>query len=116
VWEVAERAQIAARPGRVWRVVNDHEGHLSADGETREIRIDVAEEPRELAWTSLGSFDGGEPREVQWWFRLAPSWNGTEVEHGVRVPDVPAASEQLHLRAGIVEALATVKARAERAS
>ena len=109
-----ERAQIAARPGRVWRVVNDHEGHLSADGDASEIRIDVADEPRELAWTSLGSF-GGEQLEVQWWFRLAPSWNGTEVEHGVRVPHVPAASEQLDLREGIVETLATVKARAERA-
>ncbi len=104
-----ERAQIAARPGLVWRVVSDH-------GEEREIRIDVADEPRELAWTSLRSFDGGaEQLDVEWWFRLAPSWNGTELEHGVRVPRAPAASDQLHLRQGIVETLSTVKARAERA-
>jgi hypothetical protein len=107
---VVERAQVAARPGRVWRVVNDR-------GEAREIRTDVADEPRELAWTALRSFDGSDEQlDVQWWFRLAPSWNGTEVEHGVRVPRAPAASEQLDLRQEIVETLATVKARAERAS
>ena len=118
MWEVVERAEIAARPGRVWRVVRDHEGHadLSSDGEVRAIRIDVDDEPRELAWTSLRSFDGGaEQLEVQWWFRLAPSWNGTEVEHGVRVPRAPAASEQLDLRQGVVETLATIKERAEQA-
>jgi hypothetical protein len=116
VWEVVESAQVAARPGRVWRVVNDHEGHAdrTGNGEVRAIRIDVADEPRELAWTSPRSFDDGEQLEVQWWFRLAPSWNGTEVEHGVRVPRPPAASEQLELRQSIVETLATVKARAER--
>ena len=53
-------------------------------------RIDTANEPRELAWTSLLSLDDDDAAdagvEVQWWFRLAPNWTGTEVEHGVRVP------------------------------
>lgn len=117
MWEVVERAEIAARPGRVWRIISDIEGHadLAGSGEVRAIRIDVADEPRELAWTSLLSLDDGtgEPTEVQWWFQLAPNWTGTEVEHGVRVERAPLASEQLDVRRRLVATLANVKARAE---
>jgi hypothetical protein len=111
VWEVVERAEVAARPGKVWHIVSD----IAEAGEQRAFAIDVANEPRELAWTSLASlYDGaGVHVEVRWWFRLAPNWTGTELEHGVGVEHDPTASEQLDVRRRLVATLANVKARAE---
>jgi hypothetical protein len=158
VWEVVERAQVATRPGRVWQVVSDIGGHaaLAGSGEVRAIRIggplepgtefegdiavgevgsfvsrnriDVVDEPNELAWTSFPPLDDDETEEhqieVHWWFRLAPSWNGTEVEHGFRVFPPRAGADELAaflertdriatVRRGMVATLANVKARAE---
>ncbi len=112
MWRVVERAEIAARPGRVWRVVREIQSY-----ETPVISVDVVDEPREFAWTSLLSSDdgAGERTEAQWWFRLAPNWTGTEVEHGIRVERVPTVSEELDVRRRLVATLANVKARAEAA-
>jgi hypothetical protein len=111
VWGLVERAEIAARPGLVWRVVRD----LAGDGAPDGIKTDVVDEPHELAWTALLSLDGGtgEATEVRWSFRLAPNWTGTEVEHGARVERVPTPSEQLDLKRRMVATLANVKGRAE---
>ena len=111
--EVVERAEVAARPGAVWRIARE-----LPDGEAEPAaRVDTAHEPRELAWTSLLSLVDGGPVdagvEVQWWFRLAPNWTGTEVEHGVRVPRDLVAAEAAALRRRLVARLASVKARAE---
>ncbi|MEX1009076.1 MAG: hypothetical protein WD271_14690 [Acidimicrobiia bacterium] len=159
MWEVVERAEIAARPGRVWRIVSDIEGHvdLAGSGEVRAIRIDgplaagtsfegdiavgevgsfvsrntidIVDEARELAWTSFPPLDDDETEdhqiEVHWWFRLAPSWNGTELEHGFRVAPPRAGAVELAaflertdrlttVRRGMVATLANVKARAEK--
>jgi hypothetical protein len=84
-------------------------------------RIDVVDEARELAWTSFQpstavSLDdsSARPREVQWWFRLAPGWTGTDVEHGCRatsqVGDDAFAAE---VRARMLVTLANLKAKAE---
>ena len=83
------------------------------DGESiGPARVDTADEPRELAWTSTLALVDGEA-EVHVWFRLAPSWNGTEVEHGIRGADALAAVDDAALRRGLVATLASVKARAE---
>jgi hypothetical protein len=91
--------------------------------------IDRVDEQRELAWTSYPPIDDDETPdhqiEVHWWFRLEPSWQGTEVEHGFRVPPPRAGAEELGrflertgrletVRQGMVRTLANVKARAER--
>jgi hypothetical protein len=65
-----------------------------------------------LAWASVLPLGDGET-EVHAWFRLAPSWNGTEVEHGLRGADVLAAVDDAALRRRLVATLASVKARAE---
>jgi hypothetical protein len=74
VWEVVERAEVAARPGAVWRIVRE----IPDRDATRVPRIDTASEPRELAWTSFMALADGEnvehTVEVQSWFRLAPNW------------------------------------------
>jgi hypothetical protein len=113
VWEVVERAEVAARPGLVWRVVRE----VPESDTTRAPRIDTANEPHELAWTSVLSVVDGETDEhdveVHAWFRLAPNWTGTEVEHGLRGPQVLAAAEAAAVRRQLVARLASVKARAE---
>ena len=49
VREVVERAEVAARPGAVWRIARE-----VPDGEAEPAaRVDTEHEPRELAWTSL---------------------------------------------------------------
>ena len=49
VREVVERAEVAARPGAVWRIARE-----LPDGEAEPAaHVDTAHEPRELAWTSL---------------------------------------------------------------
>ena len=113
--EIVERAEVAARPGAVWRIACE-----VADGEAEPaLRVDTADEPRQLAWTSLlalgddSAVDSGVTVEVQWWFRLAPNWTGTEVEHGVRVPHDLDAPDAAALRRRLVARLANVKARAE---
>jgi hypothetical protein len=113
VREIVERAEIAARPGAVWRVVR-----AVADGDTADApRIDIAKEPRELAWTSVLALVDRETSEhdveVQWWFRLAPSWNGTEVEHSLRSARVLGAPDETAVRRRLVAQLASVKARVE---
>ena len=92
-------------------------------------RIDRVDDTRELAWTSYPPLDDDETPdhqiEVHWWFRLAPSWQGTELEHGFRVPPPTAGADELGaflertgrletVREGMVRTLANVKARAER--
>jgi hypothetical protein len=113
VWDVVERAEVAARPGAVWRI-----GREIPDGDTtRAPRIDTANEPHELTWTSVMSVGDGDIAErdveVHSWFRLAPNWTGTEVEYGVRFPDALAAAEGAAVRRRLVTQLASVKARAE---
>jgi hypothetical protein len=112
VWEVVERVEVAARPGLVWRVVGD----MPVIAEMKDRRTIVVErEPHELGWTSFVVPEEGR-LEGYWWFRLAPSWNGTEVEHGVRVEQtvIPEDTDELAaIRRAIVETLANVKARAE---
>ena len=108
VREVVERAEVAARPGAVWRIARE-----IPDGEVEPpARVDTEHEPRELAWTSVLALDE-DGVEVQWWFRLAPNWTGTEVEHGVRVPRDLVAAEVAVVRRRLVARLASVKARAE---
>ena len=111
-----ERAEVAARPGAVWRIARE-----VPDGEADSpARVDTENEPRELAWTSLLSLDDDgadgavdDGVEVRWWFRLAPNWTGTEVEHGVRVPRDIVSAEAAALRRRLVARLACVKAGAE---
>ena len=91
-------------------------------------RIDVVDEPTEFAWTSYPPLDDDETEdhqiEVHWWFRLAPNWTGTGVEHGVRVSPPRAGAEEFAVfldrtgrlgtvRRGMIATLANVKARAE---
>ena len=91
-------------------------------------RIDVMDEPRELRWTSYPPLDDDETEEhqieVKWWFRLSPSWTGTDVEHGFSVAPPRAGAEELAaflertdriatVRRGMLVTLANVKARAE---
>ena len=113
MWEVVERAEVAARPGAVWRIVRE----IPDRDTTRASRIDTANEPRELAWTSVMSLadDGAAEHGVEMhsWFRLAPNWTGTEVEYGVRFPNALAAAEDAAVRRQLVAQLASVKARAE---
>jgi hypothetical protein len=115
VREIVERAEVAARPGAVWRIAREIP---DGDAETA-ARVDTANEPRELAWTSLlalddeGADDPGVGIEVQWWFRLAPNWTGTEVEHGVRFPRDLVGPEEDAVRRHLIARLASVKARAE---
>jgi hypothetical protein len=113
VREVVERAEVAARPGAVWRIARE-----IPDGDAEPAaHVDVANEPRELAWTSRLALDDDDAVdasiEVQWWFRLAPNWTGTEVEHGVRVPRDLVGPEAAALRRHLVARLASVKVRAE---
>jgi hypothetical protein len=113
VWEVVERAEVAARPGAVWRIVRE-----IPDRDTdRAPQIDTANEPRELAWTSVMALADGEnvehTVEVESWFRLAPNWTGTEVEYGVRFPRELVTAEDIAVRRRLVSQLASVKARAE---
>ena len=102
-------------PAAVWRIAREIP---DADAEPA-ARVDTANEPRELAWTSRlalddeGADDPGVVIEVQWWFRLAPNWTGTEVEHGVRIPRDFAGAEAAAVRRRLVARLASVKARAE---
>ena len=100
-----ERAEVAARPGAVWRIAVD----------VPDVDVTSAREPRELAWTSVVSLGAGDDRdvEVHSWFRLAPNWTGTEVEYGVRFPRELVAAEVADVRRRIVAQLASVKARAE---
>jgi uncharacterized protein YndB with AHSA1/START domain len=130
VWQIVERAEIAAPPRLVWTIVSDVDRHaeIAGSGEARAIRIDVNDEPTEFAWTSYLPLDDGETGErqveVQWWFRLAPSWTGTALEHGVRVPRPGAGADELAeflersdrvatVRRGMVTTLTNVKRRAE---
>jgi hypothetical protein len=91
-------------------------------------RIDVVEEPTEFVWTSYPPLEESETEEhqieVQWWFRLAPNWTGTALEHGFRVRPPRAGADELEaflartdrlatVRRGMVATLANVKARAE---
>jgi hypothetical protein len=91
-------------------------------------RIDVVDEPTEFVWTSYPPLDEGETEdhqiEVRWWFRLAPNWMGTALEHGFRVAPPRAGADELAaflartdrlatVRRGMVATLANVKARAE---
>jgi hypothetical protein len=104
VREIVERAEVAARPGAVWRIVLD----------VPDVDVTRAREPRELAWTSVVSLgDGDDGVEAQSWFRLAPNWTGTEVEYGVWFPRELGAAEVADVRRRIVAQLASVKARAE---
>jgi hypothetical protein len=116
MWEVVEHAQVAAPLGRVWQVVR---------GLVPETAVDV-DEPRELAWTSRVPVDDADADagriEVHWWFRLAPSWRGTDLEHGCRRPRPSPATDDTDdgraggaavLRVRLVATLAGVKARAE---
>ena len=116
MWEVVERAEVAAAPGAVWRIVRE----IPDRDTTRAPRIDTAKEPRELAWTSAMSLaDGGTVEhdvEVHSWFHLAPNWTGTEVEYGVRFPHVLLAAEDAAVRRRLVAQLESVKARAESAA
>lgn len=113
VWEVVERAEVAARPGAVWRIV----GEIPDRDTGRAPRIDTANEPHELAWTSVMALAEGDnvehTVEAQSWFRLAPNWTGTEVEYGVRFPRELVTGEDIAVRRGLVSELASVKARAE---
>jgi hypothetical protein len=102
VQEIVERAEVAARPGAVWRIVLD----------VPDVDVTSAREPRELAWTSVVSL-GDDEVEVQSWFRLAPNWTGTEVEYRVRFPRALVAAEVADVRRRIVAQLAEVKAHAE---
>jgi hypothetical protein len=91
-------------------------------------RIDVVDAPTEFVWTSYPPLDDGETEdhqiEVRWWFRLAPNWMGTELEHGFSVRPPRAGADELAaflartdrlavVRRGMVVTLANVKARAE---
>jgi len=104
MWNRVERTQVAAPPGRVWQVLRE----LHADA-----HVERGVEARELAWTAT-SDDG---TELRWWFRLDPSWQGTQVEHGCRPArstegDGDVASRDA-VRAALVRTLREVKARAE---
>jgi hypothetical protein len=105
VREIVERAEVAARPAAVWRIVID----------VPDVDVTSAREPRELAWTSVVSFGDADDAEVeaQSWFRLAPNWTGTEVEYGIRLARELVAAEVADVRRRIVARLASVKARAE---
>ena len=113
MWEVVERAEVAARPGAVWRIVRE----IPDRDTTGASQIDTANEPRELAWTSAMALADGETLErdveVHSWFRLAPNWTGTEVEYGVRFPRVLVAAEAAAVRRRLVAQLERVKARVE---
>jgi hypothetical protein len=107
VREIVERAEVAARPGAVWRIVRD----------LPDVDVTGEREPRELAWTSVVSLGDGDAVDdgvqVQSWFRLAPNWTGTEVEYGVRFPRDLVPAEVTEVRRRVVAQLASVKARAE---
>lgn len=116
--DVVERTQVAAPLGRVWQIVTDVRSQPErAGGEgAAGLRVD---EPREVAWTSTLAVDGDVPEgvevEVEWWFRLDPSWQGTQLEHGCRAPaGVSRDALRETVRAVIVATLTEVKARAER--
>src|SRR5262249_21371322 len=94
--QVVESVAGAAPRGLAWRVIRE----IAA---TQNAEIDVVREARELRWTS--------PAEAQWWVRLAPSWTGTEVEHGCTFPDRPDLIAPI--RARVLATLTEVKARAE---
>ena len=94
--QVVESVAVAAPRGLVWRVVRDVAATQHAD-------VDIVQETRELRWTS--------PAAMHWWMRLAPSWTGTEVEHGCTFPDCPDLVAPT--RARVLATLTEVKARAE---
>ena len=94
--QVVESVAVAAPRGLVWRVIRDI-------ATTQNAEVDVVQEARELRWTS--------PVETQWWVRLAPSWTGTEVEHGCTFPDRPDLVAPI--RARVLATLTELKARAE---
>jgi hypothetical protein len=92
-------------------------------------RIDSVDEPRRVEWTSYPPLDDDETPdhqiEVHWWFALTPVGDGTELEHGFRVPVPRAGAEEFvaflertgrldTARAGMVRTLANVKEDAER--
>ena len=72
---------------------------------TNDTEPDVMREARELEWTTTDRI------EMHWWMRLAPSWTGTDVEHGCTFPERPDLIGPV--RARLVATLAEVKARAE---
>ena len=115
--DVVERTQVAAPLGRVWQIVTDVRSQPEREGaRARQLRVD---ERREVAWKSTLAVDGDLHDdievEVEWWFRLDPSWQGTQLEHGCRAPDdVSRDALRGTVRAVIVATLAEVKARAER--
>ena len=94
--QVVESVAVAPPRGLVWRVIRDI-------ATTQNAEVDVVQEARELRWTS--------PVETQWWVRLAPSWTGTEVEHGCTFPDRP--DRVAPIRARVLATLTELKARAE---
>jgi hypothetical protein len=96
VSQVVESVAVAAPRGLVWRVVREIATTQHAD-------VDVVQDASELRWTS--------PAETHWWVRLAPSWTGTEVEHGCTFPDDPDVVASI--RARVLATLTAVKARAE---
>jgi len=97
VSQVVESVAVAAPRGLVWRVVREIA--------TQDTEPDVVHETRELAWNTTDRV------AMHWWMRLAPSWTGTEVEHGCTFsgrPDLIAP-----VRARLLVTLTEVKARAE---
>jgi len=76
-------------------------------------RIDVVDEPRELRWTSYPPLDDDETEdhqiEVNWWFRLSPSWTGTDIEHGFTVAPPRAGAEELAAFLERTDRIATVR-------
>lgn len=107
VSQVVESVSVAAPRGLVWRVVREI---AKEDNES-----DVVQEARELVWTTPAFVDAegsAEHRvEMRWWVRLAPSWTGTEVEHGCSFPERPDLIESV--RARLITTLTDVKTRAE---
>jgi hypothetical protein len=106
VSQVLESVSVAAPRGLVWRVVRD----IAPD----DNEPDVVQEGRELRWTTPVFVDAesAEHRvDMSWWVRLAPSWTGTEVEHGCAFPERPDLIASV--RARLVSTLTDVKTRAE---
>jgi hypothetical protein len=112
VWRLVETVAVAAPRGRVWRAVFDvASGELGAS--TSPNRIDVVDEPRELAWTSYLPNGGEIDDEIafHWFFRLASSWTGTDVEHGC---SWSGDDRSTAIRRAMLATLSDVKSRAER--
>lgn len=159
VWRASEQLRIGAAPDVVWQVVADIEGHtrLAGSGEVKAIRIsgpvapgttfegdittgevgsfvargiiEVADEPRRLAWASYPPLDEDETEdhqiEVHWAFDLVPDGDGTLLTHTFEVPRPKAGGDELAaflertdriatVRAGMARTLENVRSAAER--